>query len=112
MRIGKLRYRVQVQQAVETADGAGGVSVSWSDYVKIWADVSADNPPNESLGAERRDIDGRWTLTVRKRSDIVAGMRISWDGRLLMILGTAPKTAGTMVLQCSVIDYTEEIEGS
>ena len=38
--IGRLRYKVALQSATNTSDGAGGVTESWDTIANIYADIT------------------------------------------------------------------------
>lgn len=42
MRAGSLNKRATFQRFTETADGAGGVTVAWSDFATVWAQYSPE----------------------------------------------------------------------
>lgn len=84
MRAGFLRHRVTIQALVETPDGQGGKSVSWSNLVTVWASVTGRGGKEFQTAKQTRA-----TLTdevhMRYRAGITPDMRIVHDGRVLSI---------------------------
>ena len=82
---GELNRRLVLQAPVETGDGAGGVTRSYSAVTTLWAqvvpasaraDVAAD-----SLGAALR-----YRIVIRARSDVTTRHRFQDGSRIYRIL--------------------------
>lgn len=84
MKVGKLRERVALQSATKTRDGVGGWTSTWSTYATVWAEVKAQDG-RERENAQRVEALRTYTVTIRRRTDLLAEHRISWRGRVLNI---------------------------
>jgi SPP1 family predicted phage head-tail adaptor len=52
IRLGRLRYRLTVEQPAEEDDGAGGVVRTWTDAATAWASVEAVSAAARFAAAE------------------------------------------------------------
>lgn len=82
--IGALDTRASLQQAVRTADGAGGFTESWSALADIWIAVDAANGA-DSFGPDRLESRVRYRVTARRRGDLAAGQRLVTSSHTLLI---------------------------
>ena len=85
----RLKHRVILQEATQSADGAGGFSTSWSDVDTVWAEIvpfASRSTTQERLVAEQLDVQQRYRITMRYRSGVDAGMRVKYGSRLFNIL--------------------------
>lgn len=80
----RLRHRVTIQQPQETADGLGGVSISWQDVAEVWAQIVPLNG-GESMFAFQQQAQVSHRITIRYRADVDASMRIVFEGRAFNI---------------------------
>jgi SPP1 family predicted phage head-tail adaptor len=74
IRIGRLRQRLALDAPVDTADGAGGVTRSFTPVATVWAGVEpADTAHLFTAGANGQRVTHRillrsgWSLTVNHR---------------------------------------------
>ncbi|MBN8531725.1 MAG: phage head closure protein [Alphaproteobacteria bacterium] len=81
---GRLRERVTIQQPVETADTAGGVTVSWNDVATVWAEVTPLTG-TESVVAAKLQSGVSHRVVVRYRSGVTARHRLSFGGRVFAV---------------------------
>lgn len=83
--IGALRRRLRLEALDLAADGAGGLTGTWTQVAEIWGAVQ----PRTGLETFSGDgIEARVThdVWIRPRSDVLAGHRLRLlDGRLLNI---------------------------
>ncbi len=90
---GDLDHQVTIQQRSVARDPAFGAEVpTWSDLATVWAKVleSSTPPPSNRGQPERVDAYVRPTkVYIRWRSDVDTTMRLSHNGQLLKIDGTA-----------------------
>ncbi len=85
----RLKHRVTLQEAIKSADGAGGFSTSWSDVNTVWAEIapfSSRSTTQQRLVAEQLDVQQRYRITIRYQSGVDAGMRIKYGSRAFNIL--------------------------
>lgn len=80
--VGQLDQLVTLQARTETADGGGGVSVTWANFAAdatVWAD------PQPLYGKEGVEdgafnASGAWLFRIRNRTDVTERDRIIWNG--------------------------------
>ena len=84
MTIGAMRQRVTLQQESQTADGAGGYALNWTDVATVWAEIEPMSG-REIRFARRLEARLSHVIALRYRSDITTAMRVSYDGRLFNI---------------------------
>jgi len=87
-RPGKMRSRLLVQKVTRTVDSFGqGVPV-WTDFARLWGHL-APMEGEELVNAQQVTAKVTHKVTIRRRDDIVAQMRIIAGNRTLNI-ETAP----------------------
>lgn len=78
--IGSLRHRVMIQRNDGAIDEGGGQASSWTEVATVWARI--DRLAASPGVAQDRAIDtAAVDVTIRKRSDISAGMRLTHNGQ-------------------------------
>ena len=82
---GALSQRVTIQSMVETADGCGGVTVSWPAVATVWAAIMPVRGSSKEL-AQQRTESMKHKVSLRYRDDVSSGWRISHDNRNFEIL--------------------------
>jgi SPP1 family predicted phage head-tail adaptor len=102
VRIAKLRNRIQIQRVTATADNSGGLTRTWANYVKLWAEVKAENAGREDQSGDRRQSDARYGFTIRANSAITTEMRVIWQSRAYSIIDIQPIDARTSSLRCAL----------
>jgi len=88
VRIGSMRHRVTVERNDPVTDAGGGSSGSWSIVATVWARIN-DYGTSPSTHAARAAEQASLQLTIRHRSDVVAGMRLTHDGAIYRIRSVA-----------------------
>jgi len=78
--LGKMRERVTLQQESNTADGYGGQVLAWSDVATVWAKVEPLSG-REQIEADKLQGVVNTRITIRYRSDVVPGMRLTWNSK-------------------------------
>lgn len=81
---GRLRHRIAIEDYVDSNDGGGGATRSWTTVAECWAEIqpiSAD----ERWQAERLQMKISHRVTIRYREGISPGMRVVFDQRALRI---------------------------
>ena len=77
MKIGAMRYRVQIQSASRTSDSAGGGSLAWAKVADVFADIQPQTARSGQFGQENQL---REVLTskiyIRYRKDVTFKNRI------------------------------------
>lgn len=84
MKIGDLRHRVTVQEAVKTPDGHKGFTVSWRDLFTAWASVKPLSG-REYFTAHQMAAEITHRVKIRYRQEITVKMRIKHEDRVLNI---------------------------
>ena len=82
--IGKMRYRVTLQQPARTPDGGGGASVAWTNVSDLWAALM---PIGGNEGVEADGLKGRTTheIWVRFQAGLGPHMRFILGARVFDI---------------------------
>jgi SPP1 family predicted phage head-tail adaptor len=76
--IGEKRERVQIQEAIETADAEGQPVKNWIKYVDTWAEVMPlTGREYESMKQINSEISKRFVINYRR--DVTVKMRIYWQ---------------------------------
>jgi SPP1 family predicted phage head-tail adaptor len=82
--IGALRHRLELQAPVETPDLAGGVARQWTKVATIWAAIEPAGSVATLVGDTPADL-AACSILIRRRSDVVAGMRLLKGSRIFKI---------------------------
>lgn len=90
MRAGDLRSRITIQKRGPTKDDWGTpMPDAWADLDTVWADVR--HPSGlEMVKADATTSVVKASIRIRWRSDVTAGMRVLFDGRVYNILAVLP----------------------
>jgi len=85
IRSGELRYRVEIEQRTEVADGIGGFTTTWSRYCYLRAGIW---PLRGSEVIEAGRLEHRIThrIKTRYKSGIEANMRVKHGSRYFDII--------------------------
>lgn len=80
------RWRqITIEQAVDVADGAGGVSRSWDFEASVWASFRLlRGAPRDR--ADREALTSVWSVRLRWRDDLDGTRRLRDGGRVFVIL--------------------------
>ena len=90
MRAGKLRHRVTIEQPTTVQDPNTGEQVpGWAAVDTVWASVEPLSAREFiAAGADQSSVSTR--VTMRYRSDVAAGMRLAYRGKVYDIKGVLP----------------------
>lgn len=82
--IGRLRYKVELQSATNTSDGAGGFSQTYSTIANLFADI---RPTNGDESYRQGKVQEKLThkIYIRHRNDIKTDYKILYDQRTFNI---------------------------
>jgi SPP1 family predicted phage head-tail adaptor len=98
--IGALRQRLVLEQPVESADGGGGVTRSYTSVATLWAAVTPvsdrDAVEAEALGAE---VTHR--VVTRMRTGITTRHRLTWGARIFRIVALRDQDGAGRFLEIS-----------
>ncbi len=105
-RIGAMRHRVTLEDAVRIADAGGGASIEWQATASVWAEIQ---PKSGREVFESDQLGGRVTHDVRMRfrEGVTAKMRIFHAGRLFDIRYVADVGGRGEWLICACEEMTE-----
>ena len=82
----RLRERITIEQPVRTPDTYGGGDIIWAAVVTVYASVHPlTGSAREVSRADQVHAIAGYRVTIRKRDDVNASMRILWNGRTLAI---------------------------
>lgn len=81
---GDLREQVEIQQQIETPDGAGGRAVSWLTVATVWAQVRAVSGREQIEAGALSNVQA-WRVRIRWRSGIGITNRLVYRGTYLNV---------------------------
>ena len=84
MRIGKMRYRVEIQGYQGIADMAGFEEKEWKTLHTVWADITPVSG-SEYFAANREEISVSNKIYIRYLPGIIAKMRVKYRERIFNI---------------------------
>lgn len=76
---GRLRHRVTIQRATETADAAGQPIPSWTDLATVWGDYQSSTGVEISPGEQVRSV-VNGSVTIRRYDGITPKDRLKVNG--------------------------------
>jgi SPP1 family predicted phage head-tail adaptor len=84
--IGELNRRIALLEPIETLDGQGGSSTTFIESAKVWAKIEPlESREMQFAGGDEASISHR--ITIRYRSGIRSGWRVSYSGRTFEAVG-------------------------
>ena len=84
--IGAMRHRLVLETPVDTPDGAGGASRTWSAVATLWAGLRPLGA-NERIDADAEEHAATHRVLVRWRDDVTADKRFALGARVFEIRG-------------------------
>jgi len=82
--LSSLKQRAALQSRTLVPDGGGGFAESWQTIGTAWVEIVPCGA-NEKFGPDALEIRVRHRITLRARSDVVAGMRLTTASRSFAI---------------------------
>jgi SPP1 family predicted phage head-tail adaptor len=82
--LSKLNQRAVLAAPVLVPDGGGGYSATWQTFATVWAAVEALTGA-DVFGPDAEESRVRFRITIRRRSDVIAGQRVTAGGRTYAI---------------------------
>ena len=82
--LSQLNRRVALEAQTLAPDGGGGYSASWDTIATVWAAIEPFSGA-DVFGPDASEARVRYRITIRRRSDVLAGMRVNDSGRLFAI---------------------------
>ena len=84
---GRLRHKVELQEQAQTQDPVSGeILVTWQTIARPWAAIEPLSA-RDFIAAQAQQSEVRGRITIRRRADINASMRIVHRGLIYRILG-------------------------
>ena len=83
---GDLTDRIVIQQATETKNSVGEVTLSWSTFATVWADVSALSGREAERYGQIVGFTGH-KVTIRALAGVKPAMRILYAGSRTLEIG-------------------------
>jgi SPP1 family predicted phage head-tail adaptor len=83
---GSLTDRIVIEQAAETRNSVGEVSLSWSTFATVWADVQALSGREAERYGQIVGFTGH-KVTIRELPGVKVSMRIVWEGTRTLEIG-------------------------
>lgn len=85
----RLNRRITIEQPVETPDGRGGFTRSWTALSEVFAEVNGLSGTERLEGAQLA-ARARYRIRIRALSGLTAAMRIEVESRKLAIRSITP----------------------
>jgi SPP1 family predicted phage head-tail adaptor len=82
--LSQLNRRVTLEAPTLNSDGGGGYSASWNTVATVWAAIEPVSG-TDVFGPDATEARVKYRITIRRRSDVLAGMRVNDGGRLFAI---------------------------
>ena len=83
---GNLTDRIVIEQAAETRNSVGEVTLSWSTFAAVWADVSALSGREAERYGQIVGFTGH-KVTIRQLPGVKVSMRIIYEGTRTLEIG-------------------------
>lgn len=99
VRIGQLRHRLTIEQAVRTDDSGGGAAVSWDVVDEVWGHIEALSG-KENFEADRISGEASFRIIIRHRSDLAPSMRFRHNAKIYEILALMDQDGRGRFLTC------------
>jgi SPP1 family predicted phage head-tail adaptor len=79
--LSSLNRRVTLESQTLTPDGGGGFSGSWNTVATVWAAIEPLSG-EDVFGPDASEARVKYRITIRRRVDVFAGMRVNDGARL------------------------------
>jgi SPP1 family predicted phage head-tail adaptor len=83
---GDLTDRIVIEQASETRNAVGEVSLSWTTFATVWADVQALSGRETERYGQIVGFTGH-KVTIRELPGVKVSMRVVWEGSRTLEIG-------------------------
>ena len=83
---GDLTDRIVIEQASETRNAVGEVTLSWSTFATVWADVQALSGREAERYGQMVGFTGH-KVTIRQLSGVKPAMRVMYGGSRTLEIG-------------------------
>ena len=82
--LSRLDRRATLEQQTLVPDGAGGYLATWNVIASVWAGIEPV-AGSDAFGPDASESRVRYRITIRRRNDVFAGMRLRSANRPLTI---------------------------
>lgn len=104
MNIGRMRYRITLQQPANEVDEYGNVTDIWQNVKVVWADITPISG-REYFGAFQQKSETQYKIYIRYIDGITPKMRVVHCDTAYEILAVlADKRAGIITLMCKEVE--------
>lgn len=104
MNLGKMRYRITLQEPGINQDDYGNIIDDWRDVATVWADIVPVSG-REYFGANQQNSETQYKIYIRYLDGITPKMRIMHNDVEYQILAVlADKRAGYTTIMCKVVE--------
>lgn len=100
---GRLRHLLQLQQATEGRDAAGGVTLAWVPVQNIHGEVKPVSA-RELVSGEQLSQDVTHVIRTRYIADVTPSMRFTWNGRIFNIEKVINAQERNIMLEITAIE--------
>ena len=83
---GNLADRIVIEQATETRNSVGEVTLSWSTFATVWADVQALSGREAERYGQIVGFTGH-KVTIRQLPSVKVSMRVIYEGTRTLEIG-------------------------
>lgn len=83
---GNLTDRIVIEQASETRNAVGEVTLSWATFATVWADVQALSGREAERYGQMVGFTGH-KVTIRQLAGVKPAMRVMYDGSRTLEIG-------------------------
>lgn len=104
MNIGKMRYRITIQEPGNVQDDYGNTVDDWQDVATVWADIVPVSG-REYFGANQQNSETQYKVYIRYLDGITPKMRVLHDDKeyeILAVLGD--QRAGYTTIMAKVVE--------
>ena len=103
MKLGKMRYRVQLQEYTSGKDKDGFVKKEWKTVASVWADmVPISGKEYFSMNSEISSV--TWKIYIRYREGITTDMRVVVGDHVMELSSVlGDKRGGLLTLMCKEV---------
>lgn len=101
--IGLMRARVTLQREVPVAQGGGSYAAGWTDVAILWARIEPLSG-REIVQDARQESRVTHRIIIRYHSDVDAGMRLLWQGRVFAVQAVIDPGAAHRFLQLLAVE--------
>lgn len=84
MNVGRMRYRIEIEELTKVIDRDGFVTDEWIPFATIWADITAFSG-KEYIESAQTLSEVTSKIYIRNISGLKTTMRVKWKDRILNI---------------------------